>query len=150
MKRRILIITIGFLIIIQLIRPERNISPAASPNDISTKYVVPANVKQVLDRACDDCHSNNTNYPWYSNIQPVGWWLQHHVNEGKRELNFNEFAGYPLKKQDHKLEELIKTVKEGEMPLTSYTWIHDNAKLSEQDKQLLLSWAQEIRKKIIL
>jgi len=150
MKRRILIIAIGLLIIIQLIRPERNISSASFPNDISTQYVVPANVKQVLEKACDDCHSNNTNYPWYTNIQPVGWWLQYHVNEGKRELNFNEFVGYPLKKQDHKMEELIKTVKEGEMPINSYTWTHKNAKLSEQEKELLLNWAQEIRNKIIL
>jgi hypothetical protein len=150
MKRRILIIAIGLLIIIQLIIPERNISSASFPNDISTQYVVPANVKQVLEKACDDCHSNNTNYPWYTNIQPVGWWLQHHVNEGKRELNFNEFVGYPLKKQDHKMEELIKTVKEGEMPINSYTWTHKNAKLSEQEKELLLNWAQEIRNKIIL
>ena len=72
------------------------------------------------------------------------------MNEGKRELNFNEFAQYPSKKQDHKLKELIETVKEGEMPLDSYTWLHKKAKLSEQEKQILVDWAQGIRNRIIL
>jgi hypothetical protein len=150
MKRKVLIIVIVVLVLIQFIRPEKNISSVASINDISSKYAVPADVKEVLEKACNDCHSNNTVYPWYSNIQPVGWWLQYHVKEGKRELNFSEFATYPAKKQDHKMEEMIEMVKKGEMPLNSYTWMHTNAKLSEQERQLLVNWAQEIRNKIIL
>jgi len=149
MKRKVLIVVIAVLIIIQFIRPEKNLSSVASVNDISKKYAVPADVQQVLEKACNDCHSNNTVYPWYSNIQPVGWWLQYHVNEGKHELNFNEFAKYPAKKQDHKMEELIEMVKKDEMPLNSYTWIHTNSKLSDPEKQLLVNWAQEIRNKII-
>jgi len=150
MKRKIFIALIAVLVIIQFIRPSRNISTGPFANDISTKFSVPAEVKQVLDKSCNDCHSNNTYYPWYSNIQPIGWWLQYHVNEGKHELNFNEFASYPAKKQDHKLEESVETVNEGEMPLSSYTLVHTEAKLSPQEKQILINWAKETRKKIKL
>ena len=150
MKKRILFFLLALLVIIQFIRPGKNLSTTGSANDISTKFAVPENIHLILEKACYDCHSDNTYYPWYSNIQPIGWWLQYHVNEGKRELNFNEFAKYPAKKQDHKLKELIETVKEGEMPLTSYTWLHKKAKLSEQEKQILVDWAQGIRNRIIL
>ena len=150
MKRKIIFIVLALLVIIQFIRPTKNSSTAVSTNDLTTKFAMPGNVKLILEKACNDCHSNNTYYPWYSNIQPIGWWLQYHVNDGKRELNFNEFATYPPKKQDHKLKELIETVKEGEMPINSYTWTHKSAKLSEQEKQLLVDWAQGIRNKIIL
>lgn len=150
MKKRILFFLLALLVIIQFIRPGKNLSTTGSANDISTKFAVPENIHVILEKACYDCHSDNTYYPWYSNIQPIGWWLQYHVNEGKRELNFNEFAQYPSKKQDHKLKELIETVKEGEMPLDSYTWLHKKAKLSEQEKQILVDWAQGIRNRIIL
>lgn len=150
MKRKILLSLLALLLVIQFIRPEKNLSTSVSPNDITTKFPVPENVNQILEKACNDCHSDNTYYPWYSNIQPIGWWLQYHVNDGKRDLNFNEFANYPSKKQDHKLKELIETVKEGEMPLTSYTWLHGKAKLSEQEKQQLVDWAQGIRNRITL
>ena len=150
MKKRILFFLLALLVIIQFIRPGKNLSTTGSANDISTKFAVPENIHLILEKSCYDCHSDNTYYPWYSNIQPIGWWLQYHVNEGKRELNFNEFAQYPSKKQDHKLKELIETVKEGEMPLDSYTWLHKKAKLSEQEKQILVDWAQGIRNRIIL
>jgi hypothetical protein len=84
------------------------------------------------------------------NIQPVGWWMQHHVKEGKSHLNFSEFASYAPKRQHHKLEELIEMVKEGEMPLNSYLWIHGNAKLSDQDRSTLLNWADQLMKEIAL
>ncbi|MGL6267918.1 MAG: heme-binding domain-containing protein, partial [Chitinophagaceae bacterium] len=122
------------LVIIQFFKPDRNISPEKSPNDITNKYKVPAPVQEILKTSCNDCHSNNTIYPWYANIQPVAWWLADHVNEGKRELNFSEFSTYSPKKAHHKLEEVNEMVKEGEMPLQSYTIIHQNAKLSEAQK----------------
>lgn len=81
-------------------------------------------------------------------IQPVGWWLQYHVNDGKEHLNFSEFLSYDAKKQDHKMEELIEMVKEKEMPLNSYTWTHDEARLTDQERQVLVNWAEGIRKNI--
>src|SRR5260221_6207636 len=124
MVRKILIALLVLLLIIQFFHPARNIAQGEQPNHISKIYPVPSGVKNILEKACDDCHSNNTVYPWYSKVQPVDWWLTDHINEGKRELNFDEFTTYNLRRQYHKLDEVMKQVKDGEMPLNSYTWIH--------------------------
>jgi len=139
---------LAVLIVIQFIRPERNISEMPSENDIRVHHPLPGNVESILKRACYDCHSNNTNYPWYTNIQPIGWWMQDHVNEGKRELNFSEFATYSPKKADHKLDEVIELVEEKEMPLESYTLIHKDAVLTADETETLINWAKELRKTI--
>lgn len=150
MVKKIAIGLLVALVIIQFFRPARNISTEKSPNDITNKYAVPVSVQEILKTSCNDCHSNNTVYPWYANIQPVAWWLADHVNEGKRELNFSEFSTYSPKKAHHKLEEVIEMVKEGEMPLQSYTIIHQNAKLSEPQKLELANWADGLMKEIAL
>ena len=103
-------------------------------SDISKVYVVPDSVTQILKTSCYDCHSNNTVYPWYSKIQPVAWWLNDHIEEGKREINFSEFATYRIGRQYKKMDEIIKQVKEDEMPLSSYTLIHKNAILTQKSK----------------
>lgn len=148
MKKKILWGLLIVIIGIQFIRPARNEAAAIAANDISKFYHVPANVQNILQRACNDCHTNNTIYPWYTNIQPVGWWMQDHVNEGKRELNFSEFGTYAPKKQDHKMEEVIEMVEHNEMPLDSYTWMHGDAKLSTEEKTALIAWAKQIRTEI--
>jgi hypothetical protein len=147
MKRTIVIIII-LLVVIQFIRPSRNQTTELSANDITKHYTVPDTVAAILKRACNDCHSNNTRYPWYTNIQPVGWWLQHHVNEGKGELNFSEFGTYTAKRQSHKMERVAKQVQKGEMPLDSYLWIHKDAILSEGEKKVLIDWANGLSKEI--
>ncbi|MFT3681776.1 MAG: heme-binding domain-containing protein [Ferruginibacter sp.] len=131
------------LLIIQFFQTEKNVdnTPAAFANDINKQYQIPQHVQEVLRNSCYDCHSNNTNYPWYDNIQPVAWWMQHHIKEGKRELNFNEFTAYRVKRQYKKLDEIIKEVKGGDMPLSSYTFIHKDAKLTEEQKQSIVNWA---------
>ena len=148
MKKKILWGLLLIIIGIQFIRPARNEAAAIAANDISKFYHVPANVQNMLQRACNDCHTNNTIYPWYTNIQPIGWWMQDHVNEGKRELNFSEFGTYAPKKQDHKMEEVIEMIEHNEMPLDSYTWMHGDAKLSEEEKTALIAWAKQIRAEI--
>ncbi len=148
MKKKILITLLVIIIGIQFIRPEKNHSTGISASDISRHYTIPAKVDAILKRSCNDCHTNNTTYPWYTNIQPVGWWMQWHVNEGKSHLNFSEFASYAAKRQHHKLEETIEMVKEGEMPLNSYLWIHGNAKLTGEDTATLLSWADGLMREI--
>ncbi len=132
---------LALLVLVQLYRPARNISNDQT-NHVSTKYAVPAEVEAILKPACYDCHSNQTYYPWYAEIQPVASWLANHVNEGKRELNFSTFTTRRVAVQNHKFEEIIEMVKEGEMPLGSYTWIHRDAVLSEQQQQTLVAWAQ--------
>jgi hypothetical protein len=143
-------VMLAALIIIQFIRPEKNVSSSETipANDISKLYPVPQEVASILQTSCYDCHSNNTHYPWYSNFQPVAWWLADHVKEGKNELNFSEFASYRIGKQYRKLEKLNSEVKEGEMPLESYTFIHGDAKLSPAQKEKIMGWASEIRDSI--
>ena len=148
MRRKVLLGLLVLLVAIQFIRPAKNQSSEMSVNDISKGYNVPANVNEVLQKACNDCHSNNTVYPWYSNIQPVAWWLDNHIYDGKKELDFSEFTTYSPKKQHHKLEEVIETVKEGEMPLNSYTWMHKNAILTDAEKLTVSEWADNLRKEI--
>lgn len=142
--KKIIYVLLVVLVIIQFIRPEKNVS-GLSDNDISKAYPVPSNVKTILNEACMDCHSNTTAYPWYSNIQPVAWWLKNHVDEGKGHLNFNEFTKYRLYRQYHKLEEIDEVITSGEMPMNSYTWMHPKAKLDESQKDILISWSKALR-----
>lgn len=146
-KRFLLMLLIAF-IAIQFFRPQKNMASGISANDITTKYAVPKNVQQILKTSCYDCHSNNTNYPWYSNIQPVAWWLKDHIDEGKRELNFSEFASYRIGRQYRKLEEINGEVKDNKMPLESYTLIHGDAKLSDEQKLTLATWVTALRDSI--
>ncbi len=142
MKKKIVIGILICLLVIQFIRPAKNAGVTDKTKEIAAVIQVPENVQVILKKACNDCHSNNTVYPWYSNIQPVYFWLNHHINEGKREINFDEFATYRLRRQYHKLEEIIKQVKEGEMPLSSYTLIHKEAILTNDEKTTLTTWAK--------
>jgi hypothetical protein len=134
---------LAVLILIQFIAPAHNLSND-NTNDISKKYPVSAEVQHILKTSCNDCHSNLTVYPWYSKIQPVAWWLQHHVNEGKEKLNYSEFLAYAPYRQFHKMEETIEMLDEHEMPLSSYIWMHDDAKLSTAQENLLKEWAQSV------
>jgi hypothetical protein len=143
MVKKILIGLLVVLIAIQFIKPTRNES-ANTTLDIATLYPMPDSVKTIVTKACADCHSNKTVYPWYASIQPLGFWLDHHVEEGKREINFNEFASYRIGRQNHKLKDVIEQVQEGEMPLSSYTLIHKNAVLTETEKNTLIHWCQNI------
>ncbi len=135
------------LIVMQAFRPAKNNS-GDTGKDISVSYVVPDDVKTILAKACNDCHSNSTRYPWYSEIQPVSWWLSDHIKDGKRHLNFNEFDGYRIAKQYKKLEECIEQVKEGDMPLSSYTLIHKDAILTDVEKSTLFTWLDIVRDSI--
>jgi hypothetical protein len=132
------------LIAIQFIRPAKNQTTELQPHAIQTKFEVPENVSAILKKACYDCHSNNSEYPWYSTIQPVYWWLNDHIEEGKGHLNFDEYTNKRLRYQYHKMEEVIEQLKEGEMPLNSYTWTHTDARLSPEEKQALTGWAQQV------
>ena len=144
---------IGYLILIlvigiQFIRPARNLGNTTGPNEIGLKYAIPQEVSKILEKSCYDCHSNHTDYPWYTNIQPVGWWMQWHVNEGKQHLNFSEFAAYDPKRTRRKFRQTTETTKEDEMPLNSFLWIHRDAILTDQQKQILMHWADSLQKQI--
>ncbi len=139
--KNLLIILLVILVIIQFIRPAKNISLTKGPNDISSKYPVPDSVAQILKVACNDCHTDSTRYPWYSNIQPFYFWLNSHIKDGKRALNFSEFSSDKIRKQYNSFSKMSTEVKEGGMPLPSYLWIHSDAKLSDAQKAMISSWA---------
>lgn len=141
-KKKIIYGSLVILILIQFIRPAKNKGELDTESAIYTSE----EIGNILQTSCFDCHSNNTTYPWYVNIQPVGWWLNHHVNEGKEKLNFSEFENYPLKKKLHKLKEIKEQIEKGDMPMTSYTLIHKEAKLNSEQKELLIKWSEETAK----
>ena len=143
--KRIFQILLFAFIVIQFFRPTKNKAAGMSNNDISKIYQIPQDVQSILKTSCYDCHSNNTVYPWYAEIQPAAWWLEHHINEGNKELNFSEFASYRIGRQYRKLEEINKEIKEDEMPLDEYLWVHKAAKLNEQQKLLLATWVTALR-----
>jgi len=145
MVRKILIALLVLLVLIQFVRPAKNISRGPNPNAITTKYSVPENVRQIVTHSCYDCHSNNTKYPWYTNIQPIGLWLQSHVNDGKRHLNFDEFAVLTEKKAKHEFEEIEDAAVNGWMPLDPYVWIHADARLNPEQAKTVADWANSLK-----
>ena len=139
--KTILIVLLIAFIIIQFFRPAKNQGEEIAANQLTAVQNVPADVQQILKVSCNDCHSNTTHYPWYSKIQPVAWFLDDHIIEGKKELNFSVFATYPTFRQYKKFKEIQKQVKEDEMPLYSYTIPHRDAALSADQKTTLINWA---------
>ncbi len=131
------------LIVIQFFRPEKNVSTASSPNAIANHYTVPAEVKEILQTSCFDCHSNNTKYPWYAEVQPFSWFLANHVKEGKENLNFDEFATYSSEDQLDYFEDIEEVITEKEMPLKSYTFRHRDAIMTEAKTALIIQWLKD-------
>lgn len=136
---------LAILVLIQFFRPARNAGSTDLVMDVTRIVNVPLPVQSLLKTSCYDCHSNHTNYPWYANLQPVGWLLANHIKEGKGELNFNEFGSYTKRRQLSKLKAIAGSVRDGSMPLSSYTLIHQNAKLSDEEKGLIIGWAEETK-----
>lgn len=144
-KKTILKIVIATLVIIQFFRIDKTTTPVDVTKDFISITKPPTKVAEIIKTSCYDCHSNQTNYPWYTNVAPLSWWIGHHIEEGKEHLNFSNWAAYSAKKADHKLEEFYEEVEKGKMPLASYTKLHAAAKLSSADKELLISWVKSLR-----
>lgn len=147
LKIVVVIIVIG-LIIIQFFRPEKNEGEEIAAKQITAIQQVPPDVQQILKVSCYDCHSNTTHYPWYDRIEPVAWFLHDHIVEGKKELNFSEFATYPTYRRYKKFKEIKKQVQDGEMPLFSYTIPHRDAVLTSEEKAILENWATNAMKEM--
>ena len=143
--KKIVLIIIIVLGLIQFIKPQKNDSKNYK-NDITTELQVPKAVQEIIKTSCANCHSNSTTYPWYNNIAPVSWFLAYHINNGKEHLNFSEWASYNKEQKNHIIKEMKKEIKEGGMPLFSYTLIHKNATLTKQQSELLLNWLNTIKK----
>lgn len=144
MKRlkKIAIATGIAFIIIQFIQPAHNTSVRVLPTDFIAMYKPPQNVQNILYNACYDCHSNNTTYPWYSKIQPGAWFMASHIKNGKEKINLSEFGNNSTRKQISKLKEMSNQVQDDEMPVASYKLMHKNARLTQDEKTLLMNWLQ--------
>lgn len=140
---RILLVAGILFIALQFVRPVHNKSGQVLTTDITKVITIPDTVLTVLKNACYNCHSNNTGYPWYSNIQPVGWLLAHHIKQAKSQLNFSEFGTYSQRRQLSKLDGIANSIKDEIMPLKSYKIMHKSAQLSAGKKSLLINWAQQ-------
>jgi len=142
MKKLIYFLVIVFVAIQFYPRKNNNVSKIKSEYALSISENTSDSVLQIIKTSCYDCHSNNSVYPWYTNIQPFSWWINHHIYEGKESLNFDEWGTYTLKERNHILHEIEEQIEEGEMPLESYTWIHKNAVLNKQQKELIYDWVK--------
>ena len=129
---------------IQFIPTTRNESNVVLTTDFIKTFNPSVNIENILRTSCYDCHSNNTNYPWYNKIQPISRFLDGHIKEAKEELNFSEFDTFSNRKKKSKLKSIINQIKDDKMPLSSYTLIHRDAKLSEKDKLELEKWLTEL------
>jgi heme-binding protein len=130
---------------IQFIPTNRNQSDEILETDFAKTFNVPSDIQNLFEKSCYDCHSNNTNYPWYNKIQPASWFLEKHVKEGKKELNFSEFGANSKRKQRSKLKSIISQIRDDEMPMLSYTLIHRGTKLSNSEKELIINWVTKLR-----
>lgn len=141
-RNKIWLIVLGALILIQFIPYSKNSAPISGLQDINHAVPVSPAVKNILETSCYDCHSDSTHYYWYFNIQPIAWWLNNHIVEGKRELNFSIFNSYSSQRKHRKFQEIIEQVSSDEMPVSSYILIHNNAKLTSDQKLMLIEWAE--------
>jgi hypothetical protein len=144
LKRSLIAFAIVMLII-QLFRIDRSNSSVEPANDFVVVTSAPAEIKSILKTSCYDCHSNEVIYPWYTHIAPFSWWMKHHVNEGREELNFSEWGTYSSRRMDHKLKECVELIDENEMPINSYLWMHKDAKLTADQKEKLISFFNSLR-----
>lgn|SRR5690554_2077020 len=146
---RIVKIILMFLIIafvgIQFVPTSRNISDTVPKTDFMEINKVPNAIQNKLQVSCYDCHSNNTRYPWYNKVQPIAYFLERHIKEGKAELNFSEWEAYSNRRKNSKLRSIISQIQDDEMPLYSYTLMHREAKFSEAEKISLIHYLTAFR-----
>lgn len=143
--KNIAIFLIFLLLVIQSFRIDKTTQPIDPSKDFISLTSANAEITNTLKIACYDCHSNQPTYPWYTNIAPVSWWVKNHINEGSRHLNFSVWGTYSEKRKNHKLEECIEMVEEGEMPLSSYTIMHKEAKLTDVQRLQLVEFFKALK-----
>jgi len=134
---------------IQAIRPAKTNPPIDQSKTIENNTQMSPEVAAVLDRACADCHSSKTTWPWYSQIAPISWYLADHVKDGRKELSLSDWGTYETRRKTRKLDEIREQVESGSMPIKSYVLLHPNAKLSDADRRLLIDWANQERERML-
>lgn len=148
-KKLLLLLLIVF-VVAQFFGPEKNEGDLVSIEVFFNETNPPEAVKTILKESCFDCHSDVTRYPWYNHITPVNYWLADHIKHGKKHFNVSKWEGNSVKRKDHKFEELIEMVEDKNMPLNSYTWMHVEAKLTDEQITAIIDWAKQVRFKYSL
>jgi len=138
------IIIILAMVVIQFFRPDRFYTAETTPDDINKKMQIPGNVQGIIKRSCYDCHSNQTFWPWYSNIAPVSWLVADDVTKGRKKMNFSEWGKMSQPKQEKKLTDICDEITEDKMPLPKYLVIHKDAKLSQAEKDAICGWINSL------
>lgn len=146
--KKIFIALLVVLVVLQFFQIDKTNPAVDESKDFLKTQNTPEEIASIIKTSCYDCHSNESKYPWYSNVQPAGWFLKGHIDEGREELNFSTFTDYELKRQDHKLEECIEYIEKDEMPLGSYNLVHREAALTEAQKNILIDYFKSIRTKL--
>lgn len=132
----------------QFVRPARTNPPTARDQSFESHVRMTPEVARLLERSCNDCHSNQTEWPWYSHVAPASWFVVDHVNHGRSHLNFSEWARFDENERADMLEHICHEAKRGTMPLDSYTLLHKDAKLSPADIRTLCDWTGGERQRI--
>ena len=146
--KKILLTLLVALVAMQFIQIDKTNPISDEKLDFLVMNNTSPEIASQIKASCYDCHSNQSVYPAYTYVQPIGWFVKNHIEEGKEHLNFSEFGNYSAKKQAHKLEESYEMIEKGEMPLSSYTIIHKEAVLDEAQQTALISYFKEIEKGI--
>jgi Haem-binding domain len=144
----IIIVLVVLFLGIQVVRPARTNPPVNESQTIFARTQMTPQVAEILTRSCNDCHSNKTVWPWYTNVAPISWWLSNHVNSGRHMLNYSEWGRLERDRQDRKLRQICDEVEDGAMPLGSYLPMHPKARLSEEDKKILCDWTAAERERL--
>jgi hypothetical protein len=144
-----IVIVLGCAFVIaQFWRPTRTNPPVDPSQTIQAHQQVTPQVAGILERSCQDCHSNATRWPWYTNVTPVSWFIVDHVDHGRSDLNFSEWGKLQTHQKEKKLQEICEMVEDGAMPLGTYTPLHPGSKLSPEDVKALCDWANAERARI--
>jgi len=138
--KKILVVLLVAFIMIQFFPIDKTNKPVNPGMDFLKIKKTSPEISKLISNSCYDCHSDETKYPWYSSISPVSWWLINHVDEGRKHLNFSIFATYEPKRQIHKMEECVEMLEKHEMPLESYYLGHQDAKITDAERQELIQY----------
>jgi hypothetical protein len=128
------------LLIIQFIQINKAVPKTHPKDDYLAIVNISPELKTKIISACYDCHSYQTEYPWYAHVAPLSWWIKGHIDHGREKLNFSIWNGYSEKRQNHKLEECVEKLEKGQMPLKSFTWMHSEAKLTKEERDAMIAW----------
>jgi hypothetical protein len=144
----LLVLLIAF-VALQFVPNKMPENTEAGKDDLIASGVLPSDISSILRTSCYDCHSGQTSYPWYSKVAPASWLLAKDIREGREDLNFSEWGSLSKRRQVRNLGKIKEEVTKDDMPLKKYLLIHRDAKLSPEQKTALVSWTEDMTKKIL-